>query len=368
MMFGAVLMDIYRLDPSKTHTIKTLMSQYFIYKLSGCIGLILLFRFNRLSKDSKSQQENILKLILKQNKNTQAFKDFHITGIQRATDFVQNVPLTRFENYRKYSELINQTGCADIMFPGHTSYFAMTSGTTGGKSKMHPKNLKIYKSKVLPWMTMLFLLILRTGNIAKLKRWFEVKIQPKIEINKNGIRSGPISAAREKPSNTFCLTPKYEIHTEPEALYINLVFGLAEGDFCYFMALTSPTILTLFKVLEVKWVSLCDDIELGRISPSLNIAEEQKTLINKQLIANPKRASFLRREFRNGFKNIVARLWPSCTCILSTATGSFKTQVYHFSILKTYLVYQIIIIFFCLSFIIISIYYVINYMLKQSLG
>lgn len=325
-------MDIYRLDPSKTHTFKTLMTQYFIYKFSGAIGIFMLFRLNRQSRNCKGHQEHILQSILKENKNTQVFNDFKINDVHNVSDLIKHVPLTRFDDYRKYSDCINQTGNADVMFPGKTNFFAMTSGTTSGKSKMYPKNLKIYKSKVLPWITLMFYKMLRIGNNGKLKKWFEVKIHPKIVTNTHGIRCGPISAGFVQRMN-FSLTPYNEIHSEPEALYINLVFALAEEDFSYFGAIASPTVLSLFKVLETKWESLCEDIELGRISPALNIDEKERIMLNKRIHANTTRALFLRGEFKKGFKNIVTRLWPSCSCIFATKTGSFQTQVKHVNIL-----------------------------------
>lgn len=284
-------------------------------------------RFEHLCNGCTAQQEDILREILAQNSNTLFAKDHGLENIHSVKEFRQRMPLTTFTDYRKYAEMIKENGTENLLFPGKAYFLALTSGTSSGKSKMFPKNPKT-KNKALPWFIILQYIICYQAKNNLLKRWFFVKVSPKLLRTKSGIDCGPISALSYRIGNVpFFASPATSVSTEHEALYVHLVFGLSEDDVMYFSTMVSTSALLLLTILEQNWESVCDDIEHGRLSTDLKIPDTERHRLDELLKRNPKRAAFLRKEFRNGFENIIARVWPTCPCLVAIKTGVFEAPV-----------------------------------------
>lgn len=62
--------------------------------------------------------------------------------------------------------------------------------------------------------------------------------------------------------------------TEPEALYIHLLFALKDRNLGILEANFAQLVYSGLLVLEAQWKSLVEDVELGRVNPILNIKED----------------------------------------------------------------------------------------------
>ena len=62
--------------------------------------------------------------------------------------------------------------------------------------------------------------------------------------------------------------------TEPEALYINLLFALKDRNLGILEANFAQLVYSGLLALEAQWKSLVEDVELGRVNPILNIKED----------------------------------------------------------------------------------------------
>ncbi|XP_060566808.1 uncharacterized protein LOC132725644 [Ruditapes philippinarum] len=324
IMVGLILLDIYRLKPEPSYTFKTLILHYAFLKITQILGFIMLKRFNKLCKNSKDHQEKVLKQILTQNKDTLFSKDHGLENVTSVESFREKMPLTTYDEYRKYAEMIREDGAEDVLFPGKAFFIALTSGTTSGKSKAFPKNPKA-KWKVAPWLLIMhYKMIFATGNNF-LSKWLYVKVIPKVITTKSGLESGPISAVTYKINFPFSVIPSALVHTEYESLYIHLAFSLIEDNVLCFSTMVSSTALSMFSILERDWETLCNDVENGTLSEHLNIPISERTRLNSLMKARPKRAALLRKEFAKGFQDIVSRIWPACPCLLALKTGVFET-------------------------------------------
>ncbi|MEP6951243.1 MAG: GH3 auxin-responsive promoter family protein [Ginsengibacter sp.] len=78
-----------------------------------------------------ADQENIFQSILKTGLKTEFGKEHSFDKIKNHNDFVKNVPLREYEDFKKYIEKIKQ-GKHNILWKGLPIYFAKTSGTTSG--------------------------------------------------------------------------------------------------------------------------------------------------------------------------------------------------------------------------------------------
>ena len=78
-----------------------------------------------------TDQEKILQSLLKTASKTEFGKQHHFERIKNYADFVKNVPVRDYEDFKEYIEKIKR-GKHNILWKGLPIYFAKTSGTTSG--------------------------------------------------------------------------------------------------------------------------------------------------------------------------------------------------------------------------------------------
>jgi len=115
--------------------------------------------------------------------------------------------------------------------------------------------------------------------------------------------------------------------TEPEALYVHLLFGLLDSNLGIIESNFASTVYTGFKTLEQRWPELVRDIETGVLNQDLDIPEEVRVHIQQEVKPNPQRAAELKKQFELGFDDIARRIWPSLNLILAITTGTMS--LYH---------------------------------------
>src|SRR4051812_38017915 len=90
--------------------------------------------YNKISKGMETavtDQQNILKSLIKSAKDTQFGKDNGFETIQSYDDFKKQVPIRDYEQIKPYIEKIKE-GKQNVLWKGKPIYFAKTSGTTSG--------------------------------------------------------------------------------------------------------------------------------------------------------------------------------------------------------------------------------------------
>jgi len=78
-----------------------------------------------------ADQENIFQSLIKTGLKTEFGKEHSFDKIKSHSDFIKNVPLREYEDFKKYIEKIKQ-GRHNVLWKGVPIYFAKTSGTTSG--------------------------------------------------------------------------------------------------------------------------------------------------------------------------------------------------------------------------------------------
>src|ERR1043165_1225331 len=89
------------------------------------------------AEKSLRHQQNVLRKILGQLKNTALGNDLKLAEIKSYVDFRKQVPVTQYDYYEKYIERIS-AGEQNVMTDKPVRWFAKTAGTTSGKSKLVP--------------------------------------------------------------------------------------------------------------------------------------------------------------------------------------------------------------------------------------
>ncbi|HEY5409060.1 MAG TPA: GH3 auxin-responsive promoter family protein [Ginsengibacter sp.] len=78
-----------------------------------------------------SDQERIFQSLIKTGLKTEFGKEHHFEKIKNHDDFIKNVPIREYEDFKNYIEKIKQ-GKHNILWKGLPLYLAKTSGTTSG--------------------------------------------------------------------------------------------------------------------------------------------------------------------------------------------------------------------------------------------
>jgi phenylacetate-coenzyme A ligase PaaK-like adenylate-forming protein len=78
-----------------------------------------------------ADQDSIFTTLIKTAAKTEFGKEHHFEKIKSHEDFVKNVPVREYEDFKEYIEKIKQ-GKQNILWKGFPIYFAKTSGTTSG--------------------------------------------------------------------------------------------------------------------------------------------------------------------------------------------------------------------------------------------
>ncbi len=92
------------------------------------------FVYKQIQKSMKTavpDQERILQTLIKTGTKTEFGKEHHFESIKNHEDFVRQVPIRDYEDFRKYIDKIKQ-GKHNILWKGVPIYLAKTSGTTSG--------------------------------------------------------------------------------------------------------------------------------------------------------------------------------------------------------------------------------------------
>ena len=113
-------------------------------------------------KNALMHQENILKNIVSRGKSSLFLKDLQHPLLKNYSDFMLNIPVSGYESYRKYIDLIS-LGHKTILTCDSPIYFAITSGTTSG-TKYIPLTKKMWNFQSQAIKELLLLYAYQTDN------------------------------------------------------------------------------------------------------------------------------------------------------------------------------------------------------------
>lgn len=324
-------LDFYRKDTDNTdfYSNRNKLYHYIGNTTLSFIGWWQQRKLEKDTKDIKSTQNRFLLERLLNNADTVYGKEFKFSEIKSREDFVKQHPLTRISHYADYIERM-MSGEKNILTVSQPVIFAVTSGTSGKSSLLpmtKPQRLKFFLQGVAIayyYMTEAYPKIM---NLQKVLKFFYT---PKWRTSPSGIPVGPNSSS---PTNSKSLlnlysTPPvaYAILSEPEALYIHLLFALRDPNIGILEANFSSIVYNSLSALVYHWKSLADDIEQGHVSASLKIEDTIRQELDKLLNPDKQRADEIRSAFKDGRIGLVKRLWPNCNTVLGADTGTFALQ------------------------------------------
>lgn len=323
----AISYDFLTKKKSQYHTFQSAINQYmtiFVFRMLGG------HTRRKLEKDCKNvraiQEEKLFQLI-ENAKDTKYGRLHHFDKIKSREDFVGMHPLTRFDHYKPFVDCLLK-GEEGVITKDKPIILALTSGTNG-QTKMLP----MIQAQRMAFLTQGVAVSLHTmyhhfpgcHNLQKILKFFYT---PKMRQSQGGTPIGPNSSS---PKNSAVMLSSYstplpglEIDTEPEALYVHLLFGLKDPFLGMLEANFASLIYSAFVELERQWRHLVKDIETGRLNPDLDVSPDIREKLQNLLKPDPARAAELKEEFEKGFAGIARRVWPHLNVVLTVDSGSFR--------------------------------------------
>ncbi|MDS0526417.1 GH3 auxin-responsive promoter family protein [Clostridium sp. SHJSY1] len=300
-----------------------------LYKFAIIAGGKLKNNFNKITKDSRNVNEEILQKILKSNSKSEIGIKYGFQNIKSIDNFKRKVPISEYKDYDNYIERM-ANGEKNILTSDDILYFGHTSGTTG-KQKLIPCT-KRSRQVVAKYMA---LLIIRFSYDNFKDKWnygkgLMISDMVMTTYTKGGI---PICSATSggmkgiKSIYSYLYTSPIEvmeIKDKDASIYLHLLFALEEIGLLYISGVFVSSVLDLFRVLEERHEELVIDIRKGEINKKLNIDESIRSKLKKYLTPDTSRADKLKEEFDKGFKGICKRIWPRVAYISTVTGGNFS--------------------------------------------
>ncbi|XP_071095142.1 uncharacterized protein [Haliotis cracherodii] len=329
MLASLVAADIYRSEPLRSHKWSTMLQQYVSFKKLLIQHYHLKTKILAPMQDVKTTQADLLRDILKQRVEVAYGKDFKFNAIKTVGEFLLTHPITTYAHYESYvSRVID--GERDVMFTGAPQYIVLSSGTTSGKSKRHPKDLRFYGK--VSWMYFAYLrtTLFRFRHMSKLQLWHDIRIKPPITKSDLGLPMGAGSGSAYFICPFSASPPEvYNMENEQTVLYLHSLFGLKEKHVTLFSSMSTALALNFFKTIQKYWKQLCEDIESGKINEAIDLDPGVRHKMQMSLTPNPERAEELRNIFCKGTSNFGPRVWPNFAALHAPGTGgySFATEI-----------------------------------------
>ncbi|XP_032822590.1 GH3 domain-containing protein [Petromyzon marinus] len=322
----ALAWDIRQRTVSESHTLGSLLGQYFCYAVMHRLGRWQRKKLEVDTMDVATAQEETLLARLQRNGDTAYGRQHGLDTVRSRRELRERHPLTRYDHYRAYVERV-ACGELGVLTSQQPSILALTSGTSGHCSMLLslPSTLReFFLQGVAVILCVMFDTYPEARNLQKVAKLFYM---PRWRSSEAGIPVGPNSSSPDSSKGLLSIysTPgcAFAIASEQEALYVHLLFALRDRRLGSLEANFASLVYHAFSTLEMRWQrSLAEDIELGRVSPNIDLPDDVRSSLNALLRPDPARAEELRRAFAGGFDGIARRIWPRLNLVLAVDSGS----------------------------------------------
>ncbi|KAL8604079.1 hypothetical protein ACOMHN_024904 [Nucella lapillus] len=323
---GLLLYDVQRKRVYKDQSFSEALRHYMTVNSLAWLGYVYQRKLEAATKNVAKAQEEFLLKQLGENANTEYGKTHNFASIRSAEDFLATHPLTRYPHYKPYVDRM-MLGEQNVLTQDTPVVFAVTSGTSGTGSiiPMVKKQRGVF---FLEGISVLYRCMVDAfPDSSFLNKDFKIFYNPVWRDSDCGIRIGPNSAtpADSKRLLHIYSTPEsaFEILSEPEALYVHLLFALRDRHIGMIEANFASLVYNAFKTLEYEAQDLVNDIRNGTLNPKLALSSEVKANLEALLKPDPDRAGEVEKALEGGMEGAGKRLWPELHVVLCTDTGTF---------------------------------------------
>ena len=111
-------------------------------------GRTALRKFDDSTIHASSNNKELLKKLLNDNKETEYGKKYNFASIRNISDYQQQVPLTTYDDYETYIDRMTEHGERNLLTAYPVVFYASTSGTSGSPKKIPvtDKGLSVFQN------------------------------------------------------------------------------------------------------------------------------------------------------------------------------------------------------------------------------
>ncbi len=298
-------------------------------------GRTALRKFDDSTIHASSNNKELLKKLLHDNKETEYGKKYNFASIRNISDYQQQVPLTTYDDYETYIDRMTEHGERNLLTAYPVVFYASTSGTSGSPKKIPvtDKGLNIFQNHSA---TTQFAVFSEFYQNTKWKDFYDGAIFLLLSLSheplKDGVEFGSISSAaldeeKLKAMSYFITTPKEVLsHTQNTDLkYLHSRYALAEREISLMAGAYIPALVDIMNYIKENQKELVSDIRNGTIGKSIRMPENLRKTLEEDLKPDPKRADELETIFSEGFnEKVMRKIWPKLQGISAIWAGNFS--------------------------------------------
>lgn len=249
-----------------------------------------------LFADCKSTQELVLQEMLYANRDTEFGKKHNFAGIKTIEDYRKNVPLSDWDDYEDYA-LRLQKGEQDLIFPGKSTFFYRTSGTTASYKFIPESQREAIARKAISRArtTQIFLMT----SLKAANRIFAFFNKSALDTTEGGIPCGTASGRSSELADgdlvkRLTYVPQVVNEFEgDELLYVMLRLSIYYGDVTALLGNNAKMMKNLSDFAKEHAAELIEDIRNGGCR--YEMSDGLKELLQEQLTPAPERADELEK-------------------------------------------------------------------------
>lgn len=223
-------------------------------------------------KNIGKEQENYLFSLLEKNKDTIYGQKYHFKDIHDYSDFATNVPLTKYEDYEPYIEMICR-GEKAVLTAEDVLLMELTSGSSGGKKMIPytPSLKREFQRGIMPWLCDIYTNI--KGADSGKSYWSITPVTQGKSFTECGIPIGfeedseYFGKAVQHIMNTlFAVDGNVKFSSDTESFYLDTAAQLLRCKELTLISVWSPSFLII----------LCGFIRDNAKKLSTNLPQEQR--------------------------------------------------------------------------------------------
>ncbi|WP_437755693.1 GH3 auxin-responsive promoter family protein [Sorangium sp. So ce1389] len=291
-------------------------------------GRLARLHFEVQARRAGAVNERLLQSILRRHQHTEFGRRHRFSAIRSASDFQRAVPLGTYDELRADIERMAR-GERNVLTADPVTAFALTSGTTGTQ--------KLVPFTALMERSLLQHLLVSRGALfeaipASREARHAVALMSTLMTGRTegGFPTGSVStfmmrSLLQRRSGLWTSPPEaFLVPTQADALYVHLLFALAEPAIGAIAAPFASGLLDFFQILGARGPALVEDLGRGALRGELAIPPELDQPIRARLRPHPERARAVARELERGLDGIAPRLWPGLSHVSGATGGTFR--------------------------------------------
>ncbi|KAE9618478.1 hypothetical protein Lal_00047173 [Lupinus albus] len=301
-------------------------------------GVEALKEIERLTMKADEVQENLLKQILTQNKDTD-YLNKYMKGTINRREFKSCVPVTTYEGILPYIQRI-ANGEDSSLITGHPiTEMLCSSGTSAGKPKLTPSIAEDLDRRTFVYNLIMPIINKYVPDLDEGKAMYLYFVKEEM-LTPSGLPTRTVLTSYYKSKHFKCRTrDPWNDFTSPDqtilcydsnqSMHCQLLAGLIyRHQVLRLGAVFASALLRAISFLESNWRLLCEEIRSGQLCSSITDTACRSCMSTLLSAPDPCLADeIIEICSQSSWKGILCQLWPKAMYIEAVITGSMAQYV-----------------------------------------